>query len=560
MNKSDNCKLLKERAEEFLSSNNVVKAIETFYESLRCYSLSENQKKSKDIFKKMKAIFEKRRKALEKGKQFFDLGLITFYLALAGKVLQDINVYNHWLTQSIKYLSDGISSYSSRHEYPLAARCAQQLYKIYHEFKHNMTQANEYLFKTIELLKASGNYDESLAILDKEISKAKETGDKQRVDYLLEKHKETLEEGIFRYTEKEENPKMAGLLYMRLANLFFEEKKIEESINVLFNALDQFVSAKDVDLARIPFIVILLHFLLKSDNKKAKDLLKKYSVDLDKKTVDVSKRLIDSFFGNDIMQFNMAISEIRSMIGDNRLIAYLISELSNIIPTISIKLTGEKEILEINQDQFVTVEIENAHSRPIKITNATIKTSEHLSKDRDTLSVPITLSPNARYVESFKVKAEKSGDATVEVWFKVESDGKQFSLKSIPLNIKVPALKPKLIISNHLDRFEEGFELQLIFTNNGEGNANRITYSISIPQDVIIIKGFLKDTIDTILPKDSKIVSILLYVTDKRKILKPFTVTVTYYDDDGNTYSDVFTFTPQLSEEEIRREEVSDEK
>ena len=510
-------------------------AAEYYYNALNCFLKQGREKNARGIFKELKKIFDKEKSNLEKNGKYYELGQILFYLFLSNKAIGGED-HKKFLDGAIKYFSSGETMYRNKRKYSLVANCASKLMLIYDKYSPNEYQYFVHADFVIEAYSDSGDFTIALAFLDELINKLKEKRMEDKVQEYKEKLKDILSTAIYTYSEKEDMPKEAGLMLLRQANLFFEEKNEKRAIKSLTDALKNFKEANTSGLATIPFFTVLLYDLLNKKFKDASSLVSNNKDFLDDEIITLSNTLIDSIKNKNAFEFGSTINRIKELAEGHKLIEELIEKLTGTIPSISTKLASEYTTLERDNDCFITLELENTYVSDVKVVSVKFESTPNLKIYRKGSEETVYLKSGAKYLESIKVKALQPGQGKIYAVVKVVIDGENYNIKTNELLVKVPALKPNIDIDFSLDEIAENeATLKLTFKNTGEGPANDISYALSLPTGVVVLKGFVKNTIDKLNPSEIRTETIHLHIGEGGRYGAAM-LNVSYSDDDKQSY------------------------
>jgi len=529
------CVSLRNEADAKKKAGSYELAAEYYYKAVECFLKQGREKKARGAFKELKKLYDKQKNDLEKNAKYYELGQILFYLFLSNKAIGGKD-YKSFLDKAIRYFSNGETTYRNRRNYSLAANCATKLMLIYDKYNRNEYQYFVHADFAIEAYSDSGDFTTALAFIDELIAKLKEKGMNEKVQEYKDKLKDILSTAIYTYSEKEDMPKEAGLMLMRQANLFFEENNEKKAIKSLENALKMFKEANAPHLAVSPFFTVLLYYLVNKKFKDANAVVSSNKDFLDKEIVSLSTTLIESIKNKDAFEFGSTINRIKELTEGHKLIEELIDRLTGVIPSISVRLSSEYTTLEKDDECFITLELENTYVSDVKVVSIKFEATSNLKIYRKGSEEAIHLKSGAKYLESIKVKALHPGQGKIYAVAKAIIDGETYNIKTNELNIRVPALKPNINVDFTLEETAKNeVTLKITFKNTGEGPASDISYSLSLPSGVVVLRGFVKNTIGRLDVGESKTEALYLHFEEGGRYGSAV-LDIKYYDDDRQIY------------------------
>lgn len=530
-------------------------AIQTYYEAAECFRRLGKEKNAKNIFKKIIKIAEKKGRNLIKNHKYLPAGIVYYFSALSKKKM-GVGEYQDEIDEAMKALTEGVEFYQKNKQYSDAARCALELGKIEEQFRGDRSAAIMNYARAAELYANAGDYMDAIAMIDETILYYSDIGDEEKINEFTEKLNKYINEGIFSLSSMG-NHKEAGLLAMRVAKDAIEKNAIKDAIDALYKSLDEFLDAEEVKFSRIVFIALSLYHIAENSMKKLDKLINDYSDEIiDRELVDKIKELTKAIKDKDISVFGNILSYLKEQMENHPIAMFFYRQVSTKLPSISISVSKEREVLPIDDSELITVSFENTYNKNVTIERATITTTEHIRANKKELTTPIKLKMGAVYVETFEIQAIKNGTAEISIHSEIEIDAQRYKIKTKPILIKVPALKPEIEVSvTSTKQIKENIILaEYGIRNVGEGKACDVTYNIFIPNGIVVGKGFIKDNIGDINVDNEKKIEITLIIPTGVTMINT-DIAVTFSDEDENVYEREFPLTVKLESDKIKEEE-----
>ncbi|RLI65436.1 MAG: hypothetical protein DRO67_02675 [Candidatus Asgardarchaeum californiense] len=553
-----NCENILARGERSEKSGVYETAVQAYYEAAECFRQLRNNKKYSEMLKRIIKLRDKKGKSLFKDYKLLPAGIVYYYSGLAKQKL-GIDNYHSDFDLALKTFAEGIEYYRNNKQFLEAARCSLELGHMAEVIKKDRATAMAHYARAAELYADAGEYMDAIAMIDEAIKYYSEIGDIEKVDELKAKLHKYIDEGIFTLSNKGDHNR-AALLALRVAKDDLQKNNIKAAIEMLYKSLDEFINANNISFAQIVFLSLAMYYTAEKNYKKLDTLINDYADDIiSTDTIALIQKLKTAVSEKDISLFGMVLSEIKNIIAEHPVANYFFKKVASKLPTISISLSAERDVLPIAESEIVTVRFENPYESDVVIENSTLEATSNVELSKTELSTPIRLKKGAVYMEAFEVKALENGMAEIMLHSEIKIKDQKYKLKTPPLKIKVPALKPDLDIQiDAIKQLRENvFQVVFKIKNVGAGRAKDIMYQLYLPDNVIVGKGFIKDSIEKINVDESQNIDLNVIVPSKLSSF-PVDIKIIFKDEDENEYSRSLSLNVVLKKEEVSDENMND--
>ncbi|MHA1506622.1 MAG: hypothetical protein ACTSR0_05510 [Candidatus Asgardarchaeia archaeon] len=512
-------------------------AVQHYLSAAKCFSKAEEEKNARKAYEKIVKISEKYGKKYIEDMNWIDAGLIYYYSGIARAFLMD-EKYSSDFEKAMEIFERGMESYSTSRQFSYAARCALEAGLLTEKIRKDQKKAYEYYFKAAKFYASNYDYQESEELLRKCLNFYKENRIEEEYREVLKSYIETLNEAIFHYGQKKDF-ETAAEMSLKLSKLYFQMKDLEKTEEFLIKAIENLSEIGDERISTYIISLVVL-YLIREDLSSARECVNIYNDIVSKKIVNLCNNFIKAIETFDISLLSSVVEEVKTSMKKDELLNAVLEGLLSKFPSILVSISSDKNEMEVGESTYVSVEIENNYKESIKVIDAKITTNDVLRSEKDSLTVPLELKPSAKYVESFSVEAMRSGMGVVGIVCNIKIEDIKYTVKAVPLRIRVPALKPeiKLDIEENVIEANKPVEINVRIRNDGEGMAKEVVYSFGLPEEFKVIRGFVKNMVEEIPSKEEKKITLKAIAKSDEKKSVELELSVEYKDEDGAPYSE----------------------